>query len=396
MRNFTYYVPTEVEFGKDTENKVADLIKNYGGSRVLVVYGGGSAQKSGLLDRIYVRLREAGLEYQSIGGVKPNPTLDLARKGVEQAMAMKADFILAVGGGSVIDTAKGIAHGNANPGIDLWDIWTGKESLRRSTPVGVVLTIPAAGSETSASAVLTNTEIGQKRGLSSKFNRPAFAILNPELTFTLPRYQVACGITDILMHTLDRYFVPEEDNETTDALAEALLRTVIRNGTIAFNNTHDYQAMSELMWCGSLSHNSITGLGSDGDWAVHQLGHELSAKFDVAHGASLATMWKSWALYVYKANPRRFARYARNVWGVADTGDDEKTALAGIDATVAYFKSIGMPTNFKELGIGTLNDADLDELAYRCTYFGVRTIGHIMVLDQQKIREVYARANQAS
>jgi len=394
MRNFTYYVPTEVEFGRDTEHKVADLIKKHGGSRVLVVYGGGSAQKSGLLDRIYSHLKEAGLEYQSIGGVKPNPTVELARKGVEQALAMKADFILAVGGGSVIDTAKGIAHGNANPGTDIWDFWTSKASLRKSTPVGVVLTIPAAGSETSASAVLTNTEIGQKRGLSSELNRPAFAILNPELTFTLPQYQVACGITDILMHTLDRYFVPEEDNETSDAIAEALLRTVIHNGSIAIKNPQDYQAMSELMWCGSLSHNSITGLGSRGDWAVHQLGHELSAKFDVAHGASLSAMWKSWALYVYKANPRRFARYAQTVWAVDAGGDDEQMALAGIEATVAYFKSLGMPTNFKELGIGTLSDSELDDLAYRCTYFGSRTIGNFMVLDQKKIRDVYSLANQ--
>jgi alcohol dehydrogenase YqhD (iron-dependent ADH family) len=394
MRNFTYYVPTEVEFGRDTEHKVADLVQKHGGSRVLVVYGGGSAQKSGLLDRIYSRLKDAGLEYQSIGGVKPNPTVELARNGVKQALAMKADFILAVGGGSVIDTAKGIAHGNANPGTDIWDFWIGKASLRKSTPVGVVLTIPAAGSETSASAVLTNTEIGQKRGLSSELNRPAFAILNPELTFTLPLYQVACGITDILMHTLDRYFVPEEDNETSDAIAEALLRTVIRNGSIAIKNPQDYQAMSELMWCGSLSHNSITGLGSRGDWAVHQLGHELSAKFDVAHGASLSAMWKSWALFVYKANPRRFARYARTVWAVDAGRDDEQTALAGIEATVAYFKSLGMPTNFNELGIGTLSDTELDNLAYRCTYFGSRTIGNFMVLDQKKIRDVYSLANQ--
>jgi hypothetical protein len=395
MRNFTYYVPTEVEFGKGTEEKVADLIQKHGGHRVLVVYGGGSALKSGLLDKIYQKLTNAGLEYQSIGGVKPNPTVELARKGVEQALAMKADFILAVGGGSVIDTAKGIAHGNANPGTDIWDFWTGKTPLKGSTPVGVVLTIPAAGSETSASAVLTNTEIGQKRGLSSEYNRPAFAILNPELTFTLPLYQIACGITDILMHTLDRYFVPEEDNETSDAIAEALLRTVIRNGSIAIQNPQDYQAMSELMWCGSLSHNSITGLGSRGDWAVHQLGHELSAKFDVAHGASLSAMWKAWALSVYKTNPGRFARYARNVWALEDRGSDEATALAGIEATVAYFKSLGMPTNFKELGIGTLSDAELDEMAYRCTYFGARTIGHLLVLDQVKIRAIYSLANQA-
>lgn len=394
MRNFTFYVPTEVEFGKDTEQKVGDLIKKHGGNRVLVVYGGGSAQKSGLLDRIYGRLKEAGLEFQSIGGVKPNPTVELAREGVAQALAMKADFILAVGGGSVIDTAKGIAHGNANPGVDIWDFWTGAVSLRKTTPVGVVLTIPAAGSEMSASAVLTNTAIGQKRGLSSELNRPVFAILNPELSFTLPPYQIACGITDIMMHTMERYFVPEEDNETSEALAEALLRTVIRNGSIAIKDPRNYQAMSELMWCGSLSHNSITGLGSRGDWAVHQLGHELSARYDVAHGASLSTMWKAWALYVYKNNPRRFAQYACNVWNIQPQGDDEKTALAGIDATVAYFKSLGMPTNFKELGVPSWDEALFEELAYRCSYGKTRTIGHFMVLDVEKMRDIYRLASE--
>ncbi|MCX7656592.1 MAG: iron-containing alcohol dehydrogenase [Treponemataceae bacterium] len=394
MRNFTFHIPTEVEFGKDTEHKVGDLIKKHGGNRVLVVYGGGSAQKSGLLDRIYEGLTKAGLEFQSIGGVKPNPTVELAREGVTRALAMQADFILAVGGGSVIDTAKGIAHGLANPGVDIWDFWSGVVPLTKTSPVGVVLTIPAAGSEMSASAVLTNTTIGQKRGLSSELNRPVFAILNPELAFTLPSYQIACGITDIMMHTMERYFVPEEDNETSTALAEALLRTVIRNGSIAMKDPHNYQAMSELMWCGSLSHNSITGLGSRGDWAVHQLGHELSAKYDVAHGASLSAMWKAWALYVYRSNPRRFAQYARQVWNIQDQGNEEKTALAGIDTTVTYFKSLGMPTNLKELGIPSWDEALFEELAYRCSYGKTRTIGHFMVLDVEKMRDIYRLASE--
>lgn len=390
MHPFTYYAPTEVVFGPGTEEKAGTYVKKYGGSRVFVVYGGGSAVRSGLLDRVTGALAAAGLAWEAFGGAKPNPTLSHARQGVEKALAFGADFLLAVGGGSAIDTAKAVAHGVANPDRDLWDFWSRKEALERSTPVGAILTIPAAGSEMSNSAVLTNEDLPRKRGLSSDFNRPKFAILNPELTFTLPPYQVACGVVDIMMHTLDRYFNPL-DNPLTDALAEALLRTVIGEGRRAMDHPRDYEAMSELMWAGSLSHNGLTGLGGDGDWAVHQLGHELSARFDLAHGASLAAVWGSWADYVSAQLPRRFARYAREVWGIqADT--EEEAARAGIQATVDYFAALGMPTCFADC-VGRQTPETIADMAYRCAYEGTRTIGTLQVLNQEDIRRVYEAAN---
>ena len=243
---------------------------------------------------------------------------------------------MAVGGGSVIDTSKAVAHGTANPDTDIWEFWSKKQTVKKSLPVGVVLTLAAAGSETSDSAVLTNEETKIKRGLSTDFNRPAFAIMNPELTYTLPKYQVGCGIVDIMMHT------QTENNELTDEIAEGLLRTVIRNGAVAIKDSHDYNAMSEIMWAGSLSHNGITGLGAEKDFAVHQLGHELSAKFDIAHGASLSAVWGAWATYVYDAKPARFAQYARRVWNVEEA-DDVKAAQEGIRKTVTYFASLNMP-----------------------------------------------------
>ncbi len=392
MHSFTYLSPTEVIFGKDTQTRAAACIRKYGGSRVLVVYGGGSVLKSGLLEQICRILNADGLACETFGGAKPNPTLEHARDGVRLAGEFRADFILGVGGGSAIDTAKAIAIGAANPSVDIWDYWSRKMTPEQALPVGAVLTISAAGSETSNSAVLTNLATGCKRGLSSDLNRPKFAIMNPELTFTLPSYQVACGVTDIMMHTLDRYFNPL-DNELTDAIAEALLRTVIEKGRIAVKDAHDYDAMSELMWAGSLSHNGLTGLGGTLDFAVHQLGHELSARFDTAHGASLATVWGSWAQNVYPAKPSRFARFSRNVWGLS--GDNENDlALAGIRATVDYFRSIGMPVSFGEnKDIGVQSDETLRELAYRCSYHRTRTIGSFKVLDESGIYQIYKDAN---
>ena len=283
MQSFEYHCPTEIIFGKGAELKAADKIKKYGGTKVLVVYGGGSVVRSGLLQKITDLLQKAKLPYETLGGVQPNPRLELARTGVQQANKFKADFILAVGGGSVIDTSKAIAHGRANPDTDIWDFWSGKAELTKSLPVGVVLTISAAGSETSNSAVLTNEETGKKAGINTDFNRPCFAVMNPELTYTLPEKQIACGITDIMMHTLDRYFTHTKGNEMTDAIAEVLLKNVAKNGRIALAKHDDYEAMSEIMWCGSLSHNGLTGLGAEIDFATHKLGHELSGKFDVSH-----------------------------------------------------------------------------------------------------------------
>lgn len=392
MNAFTYYCPSEIIFGREAEQKTADCIRKHGGSKVLIVYGGGSIVRSGLLDRICANLKEAGLSYEVFGGAKANPTLEHAREGIALAVSFGADFILGVGGGSAIDTAKAIALGAAAPDTDIWDFWTRKTAPAKHLPVGVVLTISAAGSETSPSSVLTNMATGSKRGLNTDLNRPVFAIMNPELTFTLPAYQVACGVTDIMMHTMDRYFNPIA-NELTDAIAEALLRTVIANGTIAVKNPHDYDAMSELMWAGSLSHNGLTGLGGNGDWAVHQLGHELSGKFDTAHGASLATIWHSWANAVWSQNPSRFARFAENVWGIKE-GDEKERALAGIQATVAYFRSLGMPTCFSEnKEIGIQEDSVLRELAYRCTFERTRTIGTFRVLGEEEIFQIYKDAN---
>ena len=393
MQAFVYHIPTRVIFGKGTEAQTAEQVKQAGAKRVLLVYGGGSAERSGLLDRIQADLAREDIACMTLGGVQPNPRLGLARQGVQQAIEFGADLILAVGGGSVIDTAKAIAHGAANPGTDLWDFWLGKRPLTKTLPVGVVLTIPAAGSETSDSAVLTDADTGVKRGLNTDLNRPVFAVLDPVLAATLPRYQVACGVTDILMHTLDRYFNPVTDNETTDALAEALLRVVLRNGPLVVENAANTHAMSEIMWCGSLSHNNLTGLGGKKDFAVHQLGHALGAMFDVAHGASLSAVWRAWAEEVASVDGcARFARFARNVWDVTEA-DDAQAARQGIEKQVAFFRSIGMPVSLPELNVGDLDDAVMDRLAALCSYNHSRTIGTFKRLDEAAMARIYRAAN---
>ncbi|MCL2741177.1 MAG: iron-containing alcohol dehydrogenase [Oscillospiraceae bacterium] len=392
MERFSYHSPTEVLFGKGAEDGTAELVLKHGGTKVYVVTGTGSVERSGLLPRIVGQLTGAGLSVRVFGGAKPNPLLSHARVGVAGALAFGADFILAVGGGSAIDTAKAIAHGAANPGTDVWDFFLGKAKVGRSVPVGVVLTIPAAGSETSNSAVITNGETGEKRGLGTELNRPRFAAMNPELAMTLPRYQVGCGVVDIMMHTMDRYFAKDRSNETTDEIAEAVLRVTVRNGVAAYADDGDYAAMSEVMWCGSLSHNGLTGLGGGMDFAVHQLGHELSGMFDVAHGASLSTMWGAWAEYCLSADVARFARFGRKVWGLA-LPDDGEAARGGIGATLKYFRSIGMPTNFTELGIGRQGDDVLKELADRCAFRGTRRIGTFKVLDGGDMAAIYGLAN---
>lgn len=393
MENFTYYTPTKVVFGKGTENQTGALVKEQHCKKVLIHYGSGSVVRSGLLDRIKASLDEAAVSYVELGGVVPNPRLSLVYKGIELCKKENVDFILAVGGGSVIDSAKAIGYGVYNDG-DVWDFYDFKRQAEGCLPIGAVLTIAAAGSEMSGSSVITKEDGQIKRGYSSNFSRARFAIMNPELTMTLPPYQVACGVTDIMMHTMDRYFNPLE-NELTDAIAEALLRTVIAQGRIAVKNPEDYDSMSELMWAGSLSHNGLTGLGGMKDFAVHQLGHELSAMFDTAHGASLATVWGSWAKTVYQTKPSRFARFARNVWGIAEA-DDTKAALSGIDKTVAFFRSIGMPASLEEnKDIGVQDDGILRDLAYRCTYHRTRTIGTFQLLGEETIYQIYKAANHA-
>lgn len=393
MQSFQYYIKTNVVFGEGSVCRTAELVKKHGGSRVLVVYGGGSAKRSGLLDRVFALLDEALIPYDSIGGVQPNPRVELAREGVKRAVEFRADLILAVGGGSVIDTAKAIAHGAANPETDIWEFWKRRAVPTRSTPVGVILTIPASGSETSDSAVLTNEQECEKRGLNTDLNRPAFAILDPKLAMTLPPRQVSCGVTDILMHTLDRYFTPADDNELTDALAEALLRVVIRNGPKVVENENDQHAMSEIMWCGSVSHNGLTGLGAPREFTTHQLGHALSEKFDAIHGETLSAMWGSWARYVWETKPARFARFARNVWDVDDVDADE-AAMLGIEATENFFRSLHMPVSLGELkDVGVQSEEGLQELALRCSYQKTRTIGSFRVLGYDEMLEIYRLAN---
>lgn len=390
MNAFQFYLKTEVVFGCGSRKKTAELVKKHGGRKVLVVYGGGSCVRSGLLQTVTDDLAAEDILFEIFGGAQPNPRLAHAREGVKKAISFGADLILAVGGGSAIDTAKAIALGAANPQDDIWDFWLRKKAPKTVLPVGVVLTLPAAGSETSDSAVLTEEETMSKRGLSTDLNRPCFAVLDPELAATLPRYQVACGVTDILMHTLDRYFNPVSDNETSDAMAEALLKVVLRNGTKVFEDPADSHAMGEIMWCGSLSHNGLTGLGGQKDFAVHQLGHAISAKYDVAHGASLSAVWGSWAKAVADADGyQRFARFGRNVWDIQEP-DDKKAAELAIEKQVDYFMSLRMPVCLKDFGI---EDMDVCLLAELCSYGKTRTIGSFRVLDHEKIFAIYQAAN---
>ena len=391
MHEFEYYTPTKVIFGEGSLEKLPQAVKGCGASRVFVVYGGMSVKKSGLLDRVEALLTDAGLAFEAIGGVQPNPRLALAREGVKRAIAFGAELILAVGGGSVIDTAKAVAHGVANPETDIWEFWSGRAKVTKTTPVGVVLTIPAAGSEMSDSAVLTDAEAKVKRGLNTDLNRPAFALMDPALAATLPRRQVACGVTDIMMHTLERYVNPLE-NDLTDEIAEALLRVVIRHGKAVVENPASMADMSEIMWAGSLSHNGLTGLGGHKDFSVHQFGHCLSEKFDIIHGESLSAMWASYARYVAPSNYARFAQYARKVWGVTEA-NDERAALAGIAATEDYFRSLGMPVCIAQLPCGAQDEAGLEDLALRCSRDRSRTIGTFRVLNYDDMLKIYQQAN---
>ncbi|MCR4617104.1 MAG: iron-containing alcohol dehydrogenase [Lachnospiraceae bacterium] len=389
MENFRYYAPTEVIFGQDTEDKTGETAKKYG-KKALLVYGKGSVVKNGLLDRVHKSLTESGIEYKDFGGAKPNPTLDHAREGVKEALLFDADMIIGVGGGSAIDTAKAIAHGSANSEYDLWDIWTKKVPLNKSLPVGAVLTIAAAGSEMSDSAVLTNEELGKKAGINTDFNRCSFAIVNPKYGESLPKNQIAAGVTDIMMHTMERYFIPGSRAEMTDEIAEGLLRCVIKNGAAIVADPKDYDSMCEVFWASSLSHNNITECGRGKDFSVHKFGHALSAKYDVTHGDSLSAVWGAWAKELYKESLPRFARYARSVWGVTES-DDDKAAIMGIDKTVAFFKSIGMPTCLKDLGINP-NDDDLKELSMNATMQDTVKLSRIRPLDAAEVYKIYKAA----
>lgn len=391
MENFQYFTPTKVLFGKGTEEKTGELIKEQNCKKVLVHYGSNSAKKSGLLDRIFDSLKQEGIDYVSLGGAVPNPRLSKVYEGIALCLKEGVDFILAVGGGSAIDSAKAIGYGAANEG-DVWDLFEGKREPAGCLPIGVVLTIAAAGSEMSNSCVITKEEGWLKRACNTDYGRCRFAIMNPELTYTLPQYQTQSGCADILMHTMERYFSGENTMELTDSISEALMRTVINNALILMEEPANYEARAEIMWAGSLSHNGLTGCGTTGgDWSSHQLEHELGGMFDVTHGAGLAAVWGSWARYVYKTSPRRFARFAVKVMGVPDYKEDDKTSLEGIKAMEQFYKSIGMPISVRELGI-ELTDEQIHELAYKCSFENTRTIGRFQVLDMEDMKNIFTMA----
>ena len=365
MFPFKYFTPTRVLFGRDTELKVAEMIRMFGGTKVLIHYGGGSVIRSGLMKRVTDTLDAAGIAYVSLGGAVPNPRLSLVYQGIELCKREGVDFLLAVGGGSAIDSAKAIGYGVYNGG-DVWDFYDYKRTAEGCLPLGVILTLSATGSEMSDSSVITKEEGQVKRGYSSDYGRAKFAILNPELTMTLPDYQTACGCADIMMHTMERYFTGGGTMQLTDAIAEALLHTVMTNAEILVKDPKNYDARAEVMWAGSLSHNGLTGCGSDGgDWMTHKLEHELGGLYDVAHGAGLTAIWGSWARYVYRDCLPRFKRFAVNVMGVAPVGSDEEIALKGIEAMEAFYRRIHMPTNLRELGVNPTED-ELAAMAHKC------------------------------
>ncbi|MCR5715628.1 MAG: iron-containing alcohol dehydrogenase [Lachnospiraceae bacterium] len=391
--NFKYYVPTEVIFGKGTESQVAELVKKYGGSKVLIVYGGQSAVKSGLLQKIEDYLTKGGVAFAKIGGVVPNPLLSKVYEGIELAKKEQVDFLLPVGGGSVIDTAKAIAYALAEPDKDVWDLYEHTRKASGSLPLGAVLTIAAAGSETSDSSVITNENNGEKRGYNDDLCRPKFAIMNPELTMTLPDYQTQSGCADMQMHTMERYFTNQGNLEITDSMAEALMRTVMTYAKILHEDPANYEARAEVMWAGSLAHSGLTGCGNGGnDFASHRLEHEMGGMFNVTHGAGLAAIWGSWARYVYRDCLHRFVKFAVTVHGVTPGATDEETAMKGIEAQEAFYRSVGMPTCFSELGISP-SDAQILEMAKRCSAAVGGSLGAAKVLYEKDFVEIYRMAN---
>lgn len=392
MKDFVYYAPTEVVFGADSEKQVASMIQKYGGRKVLVHYGGHSAKKSGLLDLVCDLLKDGGIEYVELGGVVPNPRLSKVREGISLCRNQNIDFILAIGGGSVIDSAKAIAYGVLYDG-DVWDFYTGKAQAEKCLPVATVLTIPAAGSEMSEASVITNEDGNVKLGYSNNISRPKFAIMNPIRTYTLPPYQTAAGVTDMIMHTMERYFSHDDDMTLTDAMAEALMRTLMDSVKEVMKNPTDYRHRAQIMWGGSVAHNGLTGCGLSDDWATHQLEHELSGMFDVTHGAGLAAIWPSWARYVCKENVSRFVRFAVNVMGVDnDFTNPEATAEKGIEAMEQFYHSIGMPINIHELIGRKVTDDEIREMVCKCSRNHTATQGRFKVLHVEDMEAIYRMA----
>lgn len=386
MKDFNYCAPTRVIFGKNTELEVGKALKNAGATRVLMQYGGGSIKKSGLYDRVVKAIRDEGIELFELGGVQPNPHLSLVRKAIEIVREQKIDYLLAVGGGSAIDSTKATAVGAMYDG-DVWDFYCGKAVPKKAMPVGVVLTIPAAGSEGSNSSVITNEDGWIKRGLGCDLTRPAFAIYNPELTYSLPAYQTAAGATDIMAHIMERYFTNEPDVDMTDRLCESVLKTIIRQAPVAVKEPDNYVARAEMMWASTVAHNDFLSCFRVGDWSSHQLSHELSGMYDATHGAALAVAFPAWMTYVYKHDVQRFCRFAVEVMGVEmDFFHPEETALKGIAALRAFFKSIGMPTTLSELGVP---EDKLDVLADKVKRGADGTTGQFVKLTRDDCLKIY-------
>ncbi|MEG0919541.1 MAG: iron-containing alcohol dehydrogenase [Anaerovoracaceae bacterium] len=391
MFNFDYVAPTKVVFGKETEKRVGELLKEFNGKKILLHYGGGSVIRSGLLERVKSSMNEAGISYVELGGVVPNPRLSLVYDGIKLAKEEGVDFILAVGGGSTIDSAKAIGYGIANEG-DVWDFYEGKRKAKACAPIGAVLTLAATGSEMSNSTVITKEDGWLKRGYRDDMARPKFAIMNPELTMTLPPYQTSCGCTDILMHTLERYFTHGGNMEMTDTIAEAVMRTVINKAGILMKDPNNYQARADIMWAGSLSHNGLTGCGTEGmDFATHNLEHEVGGIYDVAHGAGLAAIWGSWARYVMDNCLDRFKRFAIKVMDVPEEGTDEEIAIKGIESAEAFFKELNMPISLTELGINP-DDETLRLMAHKCAEGCGGKKGVTKVLYEEDMYKILAMA----
>ena len=395
MQNFIYETPTKIYFGKDEEAKVGKILREFAPKKVLIHYGGQSAKKSGLLDRVKKALEDENISYVELGGVVANPELSLVRKGIALCLSEGVDFVLAVGGGSVLDSAKDIANGAANPDVDVWDYSLKKCVPEKTLKKGAILTLSAAGSEMSNSCVITNMETGEKRGYSCPCNRMDFAIENPELTYTVSPYQTACGAVDIAMHTIERYFCPGTDTYLTDAIAEAIVKSVIKASKECLKNPYNYEARANMMWASSLAHNGLTECGRSYILTVHQFEHEVSGMYpEVAHGAGLAAIWCSWARYVYRANISRWLQYAANVWNLdIDYEHPEKTIEAAIDMQEQYYASSGMPTNLKCLGV---KETDLETLTKNCTRNRTRNLPGYLTLEYEDILNIYKMAYEGT
>lgn len=392
MENFTFQNPTRIIFGKGAENQVGQEVAQYG-KKVLLHYGGGSIKKSGLYQRVVASLNEAGIQFRELSGVKPNPRLSLVHEGIELCREQGIQLILAVGGGSVIDSAKAIAMGVPYNG-DVWDVFTGKATLKEALPVGTILTIPAAGSEASTASVITNENGWYKRGFNSEIIYPKFSILNPELAFTLSKYQIACGVSDIMAHVMERYFTNIPNVDLTDRLCEATLKTVINSAPVIMKHPDNYDAWAEVMWAGTVAHNNLLNTGRIGDWGSHDIEHELSAIYDVAHGAGLAVIFPAWMKYVYHHDINRFVQFAVRVWNVDYSfWSPERTALKGIQKLENFYHSIGLETTLKGIGI----DGDrLEEMADKCTNSGRSTVGNFVKLGKADVLRILTSANNES